>query len=173
MKKNFLVIFLIFVVSVSVFCFLKYGQKKFEEYSFLKNKNHEYVLAVLQSSADNKKKNYLSDFYFDKKNKTMSVEEYNNFLHRDKRINSITRADIYYILGNVYLKKKDYANACYCYKKAFYFAPYNTEIKYDIKKFINFTDKILVPEKLLENNYAKSVEQLKIFIKNKLVDISD
>ncbi len=168
MKKIFLVIFLIVVCAVVFSCLIKYKQKNYKEYSLLNNKNYEYVFAIIRSSAENKKKNYLSDFYY-AKNKTDKgdIEKYNNLVHRNKKINSVTRAEIYYSLGNMYMKDNDVANAVYCYKKALFFAPYGMETKYNIKIFVDFAERINVPEKLLEHNNQNSVKQLQLFFRDK------
>ncbi len=168
--KKFLLFFIIVIFVLFSFCFVKYRDKSIDVSSLLNNKNHEYVLAIIQSSADNKKRNYLSDFYFDKmaqnqktaesKNQQSSmllIKDYNNLVHRDRRINHITRAEIYYFIGNVYMHKKDYANACYCYKKALYFSPYNIGIKYNVREFIKFVDRRNVTERLWEVEDEKSI----------------
>ena len=195
MKKIFLVIFLILAFAAACSFFIKYGQESFKEYSFLNNKNHEYVLAITESSAENKKENYLSNFYSDKtmynvqctmynnrqelhnpltmtytangQNVRNLIEKYNNLLKKNKKINPVTRAEIYYFLGNIYMKKDDYAGVLYCYKKALFFAPYIVETKYNIKNFVDFAEKINVPAKLLEYNNENGIKQLKLFVADK------
>lgn len=175
MKKVFLLLFILIVFLSVSFFFIKNKQKDFREYSFLNNKNHEYILDILLNFADIRKQDYMYEFHRNKhkKNYDERIGLYTDFLSRNKKINEKFRAELCYELGNFYFLKNDFNNALFCYKKALIFDPINIDIKYDIKILMDFVNKINVPEKLILHNKSESVNQLKNFVKDKEKRLSE